>query len=150
MLGRSIQVAFISVVLCCTWVSAKADDERKPLEGYSCMGLKADKEVNDWVPGSLPNPLGGPDSPPVFSAPTEESKRLGYNYSPVIVKSPEVEVNGFVQIIRLTGEKGWIKKDVLVPYGMVLRKDGSTIMTKRRCVPTATSTGKIGFHFSNG
>lgn len=150
MFGRSIQIGLVSVVLCCTGVFAIADDERKPLEGYSCMGLKADKEVNDWVPGSLPKPLGGPDSPPVFSAPTEKSKRLGYNYSPVIVKWPEVEANGFVQIIRLTGEKGWIKKDVLVPYGMVLRKDGSTILTKRRCVPVSTSTGKIGFHFSNG
>ena len=131
-------------------VDASAIEAMKPLDGYVCMGLKSDKEFNDWVPGSLPAPPGGPDSPPVFAAPTEGSRRLGYNYSPVIVKRPLNEVNGYVEIVRLSGERGWIKRDVLAPYGTVMRTDGSIVKTDRQCAPIIKANGKIGFHFSNG
>jgi len=131
-------------------VGSYAVEAMKPLDGYACMGLKSDKEFNDWVPGSVAPPPGGPDSPPVFAEPTEGSRRLGYNYSPVIVKWPLNEVNGYVEIVRISGERGWIKKDVLVTYGTVVRKDGTTIKTNRHCTPIIKTDGKIGLHFANG
>jgi hypothetical protein len=126
--------------------SAVALTAVRPLDGYVCMGLKSDKEFNDWVPGSMPPKPGGPDDPPVFQAPSEESRLLGYNLSPVIVKWPMNEVAGFVQVLRLNGEKGWIKGDLLVPYGTVVRKDGTVIKKDKHCIPSMMSNGRIGFN----
>jgi hypothetical protein len=122
----------------------------KPLEGYVCMGLKSDKEFNDWVPGSMGPKPGGPEDPPVFQAPTEGSRLLGYNSSPVIVKWPVNEVGGFVEMLRLGGEKGWIKGDLLVPYGTVVRKDGTVIKKDKKCIPSLMSNGRIGFDIRAG
>ena len=123
----------------------------KPLEGYACMGLKSDKEFNDWVPGSLPPKPGSDVDPPVFTAPTEASKRIGFVSSPVIVAWPLNEVDGFVE--TLWGEKGlrgWIKGDLLVSFGTVVRKDGSVIKKVRTCKPSVMSNGLIGFDFGSG
>lgn len=121
----------------------------KPLPGYVCMGLKTDKEFNDWVPGSMPPKPGQPGYGgfPVFEIGTEHSKRLGFQESTAIVAWPLDEMNGFVRIIRNNGEKAWIHKDALVPFGTVIARNGHVVRLKRTCTPVVLSKDKIGYNF---
>ena len=51
-MGRFVKVIGIVIGLASVWTqSVQALTVVKPLEGYACMGLKSDKEFNDWVPG---------------------------------------------------------------------------------------------------
>lgn len=125
------------------WAVAQEKVVAKPLDGYVCMGLKTDKEISDWVPGSVAPKPGDPGFAgfPVFQSPTEESKQLGYQYSPAFVAWPEDEAGGFVRIIRINKEKAWIKKDALVAFGLVVGRDGHMVKLKRTCKPLISSWG---------
>lgn len=140
----------LAVSICCLqYAAAEYPTAVKPLAGYVCMGLKTDKEYNDWVPGSMPPKPGqrGFADFPVFQIGTEHSRQLGYQSSPVLVAWPEDEVDGFVRIIRINGERAWIHKDVLVPFGTALAKNGQVVKLKRTCMPLVMSNGSIGLHF---
>ena len=150
MFKRTIFV-LVSGCLLCVWAGwVEALEVVKLLDGYFCMGLKADKEVNDWVPVSLPPPQGGPNNPAVFEGPTEASARLGYTFSPVIVKEPLNEVNGFTEVLRINGQRGWVSSSLLVPYGTVVKPDGTSVKKTKHCRPSMMSNGKIGFDFGKG
>lgn len=142
------RVTIVAAVVGCLagiWMtSAQANTVVKPLEGYACMSLKASIKFNDWVRGSLPPPQGGPDNPPVYRAPTEDSERLGYQGGTVIVKWPLERANGFIEIIRApNGQRGWIAENLVVPYQKV-------VVHNATCVPILKSDGKIGFEFGHG
>lgn len=124
-------------------IPAKALNTGKPLEGYACMSLKAAIKPNNWVPGSLPPPQGGPDNPPVYQAPTENSERLGYQAGTVIVKWPLEKANGFIEIIRApNGQHGWIAENLVIPYQKV-------VVHNATCFPILKSDGQIGFEFGH-
>jgi hypothetical protein len=61
----------------------------------------------------------------------------------VFVAWPENEVDGFIKIVRMNKAKAWIRKDVLVPFGMVVGKDGRMVKQKRTCTPVEMSDGTI-------
>ncbi len=140
---------FVLVPMCIvggSWAVAQQRTVVKPLDGYVCMGLKTDKEFgDDWAPGSVPPKPGQPGFSgfPVFQSPTEGSKVLGYQVSTVFVAWPEDEVDGFIKIVRMNKEKAWIRKDILVPFGMVVGKDGRMVKQKRTCTPVEMSDGTI-------
>jgi hypothetical protein len=101
----------------------------KPLEGYKCMRVKIPEEKR-WDPLAVP---------PVFAAPTEESRQVGRAASVVLVKVPVNEVNGFIEILRV-GAKAppvWISAKVLSPWQ-------SNTVPPQRCVPSIMSNGMIG------
>jgi hypothetical protein len=119
---------------------ASAVESRKPLDGYACMSLKHEQTYNEWIASRrLPKPPGGPDEPPVYRAPTEESERVGYQTNLVIAKWPLDKVNGFVRI--LWGQKGipaWISADLIVPYH-------NAVKPSAKCTPLRMANGNISF-----
>jgi hypothetical protein len=76
------------------------------LVGFRCMSLTLTTEEG-WKPSSLP---------PVFAAPTEGSKQLGTGAGIIYVAWPLNKVNGFVDILRPNGERGWISEKMLKPF----------------------------------
>jgi len=54
--------------------------------------------------------------PPVFSAPSENSRKLGTQGGLVFVVWPLHNVSGYLEILRFNGERGWIAAKDTKPY----------------------------------
>ena len=55
-------------------------------------------------------------SPPVLAAPETSAPRIGYPSSIVFVRWSLVEENGYVEMVRLNGQSGWIQASHLQPW----------------------------------
>jgi hypothetical protein len=128
MFRGSIGIVTAGVLACLSTGQAVALTAVRPLEGYACMDLNlTDEEMRNF--GSLP---------PVFAAPKQESKKIGVATSTVFVVSPIREVNGFVEMLRLNGQRGWIASKML-------RSHRSIAVPPLPCTPSLMSNGKPGF-----
>ena len=117
--------------------SAQGLEAVKPIDGYKCMSLKV---------GALnvtqEDLFRGNGLPAVYAKPSEKSEQLGTNGKTIIVAWPLKEANGFVEILRLNGQRGWISEKVIKPYATANGSPGT-------CVPSIMSDGKIGFKFGS-
>jgi len=75
--------------------------------------------------------------PPVFAEPSRGATRIGYPSSVVFVRWPLVEKNGFVAMVRLNGQPGWIAGDHLQPWHPM---NGGNA----KCTPSLMSNGRLG------
>ena len=99
----------------------------RPVPGLACMMLD---------PRAL-EATRQEDAPPVLAEPNPNSIRLGYPTMIVFVKAPLREVNGYIAMVRLNGQSGWIAANHLQPWHSL---NGATA----RCTPMLMSNGLLG------
>jgi len=110
--------------------SAHALTAVRPIEGYVCMNLKwSGKQEDLWDESKLD---------PVYAAPSASAQKVGTVGSTTIVAFPSRVENGFAEILRLNGQKGWVQADRLLPYKVPGKPNA-------KCVPSIMSDGHIGF-----
>ena len=133
---------FVGCLLSC-WVGPALSFSEvtvvKPLSGYVCMSLKSAQKPNGWVTGALQKPFGGPDSPPVYSSPSTESARIGYEVTPIVnAVQPLETINGFLHIgWGQNAKSGWIDESLVMPYR-------SPANPNAKCAVVLLSNGRIG------
>ncbi len=76
--------------------------------------------------------------PAIYGAPSSSAQKVGTIGARAIVASPLHVENGFAEVLRLDGKKGWIKVDLLLPYP-------KSADPSKTCVPSYMSDGGIGF-----
>lgn len=117
---------FVLAALALTATSAYAGGPTvvRPLAGYVCTRLAVtEQQVLDphgtgiWI---LAEPRA--DAPRTTAAP-----------SVVFARNPMHTVNGFVEVVQITGRPGWIAANKIQPYEKTLS-----------CVPSLMSNGLIG------
>jgi hypothetical protein len=121
------------VVLTVSWALAPLSHAEpvhavRPLEGYVCMNLNlSEAEMRD------PNAA----RVPILTAPRSDSSVGTFATPIVIAKAPEHVVDGYAEVLQLTGKPGWIKADIILPYH-------SASDPYARCTPSLLSNGRIG------
>jgi hypothetical protein len=80
------------------------------LAGFQCY--KIDEKGLHITPK---DDFEGRGFPRVFAAPTSSSKQIGATSEIVYVAWPLVKQNGFLQILRLNGQLGWVAETTLIP-----------------------------------
>lgn len=99
----------------------------RPVPGLKCMSLDAASR----------SAMRQDELPPVLMSPDPNAAHIGYPTSIVFVKNPLHEKNGFVEMVRLNGETGWIAASHLEPWRPL--NGGSAT-----CTPSLMSNGKLG------
>lgn len=100
------------------------------LPGLSCMSLRvSDQQAMD--PTFVV---------PLHAQPSSAAPSIGRASSIVIVRSPQVEQDGFIAAVLFNGRAGWISAADLKPWV----NPGSN---GQRCIPSRMSDGSIGFDF---
>jgi hypothetical protein len=96
----------------------------KRLEGYACARLNATEAqmLDPHGTGIFIRMQPSPTAPVGTAAP-----------SVVFVRRPAHIVNGYAEVVQITGQPGWIEASKIKPF------DGLT-----RCVPSLMSNGRIG------
>lgn|SRR5208337_2842527 len=97
-------------------IPAIADTE-VPIKGYQCFGLNA--EALHLTPDDM---FAGKNLPKVLDAPSVDGKPIGTEGSLIYVTWPLKIENGFVQVLRMNGELGWLTEKAIRPMH---RADGS-------------------------
>jgi hypothetical protein len=96
-------------------------------DGYACMSLDPASEA-----ATSQSKL-----PPLFAEPSASSQQVGFPTGIVLVRTPRHEVNGFVEMLRMNGQKGWIN-------AQNLRVWHSPNGSAAKCQPAVLSNGRIG------
>ena len=95
----------------------------RPIEGYACSKLKvSEREAMD--------PRGGV---PIRTAPSASAAVGTLAPSVLLTKQPLHVVDGFVEVLQLTGQPGWIEQSRVAPFDSLAR-----------CVPSIMSNGRPG------
>lgn len=100
----------------------------KPIEGYACKSLVAtEAQMLDtrWA------------GVPILTEPDPAAPRGTIAAAIVIAKEPAHVVNGYAEVLQLTGQPGWIAVDKIKPYR-------SASNSYARCTPSVLSNGRIG------
>ena len=96
----------------------------RPLDGYVCMKLNVTE-------AEVLNPHGTGIF--ILVAPRPDSAHGTAAASVVLVREPKHLVDGYLEVLQLTGQPGWIAADKVRPFEKTLR-----------CVPSVLSNGRIG------
>ncbi len=124
-LSSLIPVAFYALA---TMSHAEPVHAAHPLDGYVCMNLNLpDAQMRDPSASRVP----------ILTAPRPDSPVGTLATSIVIAKAPEHVVNGYAEVLQLTGKPGWIKANMILPYH-------SASDPYARCTPSLLSNGRIG------
>ena len=101
----------------------------KPIEGYACKSLNATEAqmLDPRWPGV-----------PIQTEPSATAPRGTIAAATVIAKEPAHIVNGFAEVLQLTGQPGWIEVNKIKPYH-------SASNPFARCTPSVLSNGRLGF-----
>lgn len=122
--------------LIATWVPGTVRAEGlhaiRPLPGYVCMQLAL-------TSAQLLDPKVGV---PVRENPSRTAPIAGYAATTVIVQSPPQPQEGFLKVLRPSGDPGWIEAGYLKPWS-------NPYAPNARCVPSMMSNGKPGFGSGN-
>ncbi len=128
MLGSS---RIIALSLGCTLLllagQAQCLEAVRPIPGYVCMSLIPEDQLVT-VQSELP---------PVLAAPSPTAALVGYPSAIVFVKWPLHEAAGYVEMLRLNGQRGWIAASHLRPWRPLNN-------TNAKCVPSFMSDGGLG------
>jgi hypothetical protein len=102
----------------------------RPIPGYVCMALNlSDQQMMD---PSI--------HVPIRIAPSSEAATTGNAIATVIVAWPQREQNGYLQVLQLNGQTGWIRAQFLKPW----QNSGGN---GQRCYPSVMSNGRVGFYY---
>lgn len=113
----------IAALLASTSASAAGLYAVQPIPGYACSKLKVtEREAMD--------PHGGV---PIRSAPVASAPVAAMAASVLLTKQPLHVINGFVEVLRFTGDRGWIEQSRVAPFDPLAR-----------CVPSIMSNGRPG------
>ena len=99
-------LAIVGLSAAPTVLSAQGLTPVKPATGLACMSLDS-QSLAATEQRNLP---------PVLAAQETSAPGIGYPLSIVFVKWPLVEENGYVEMIRLNGQIGWIQASHLQPW----------------------------------
>jgi hypothetical protein len=99
----------------------------RPVPGLVCMSLDEQSLVATRQ-SSLP---------PVLAEPNPTARRIGYPTSIVFVRWPEVRENGYVAMVRLNGQPGWIEASHLRSWHPANGGNAT-------CTPSVMSNGLLG------
>jgi len=97
----------------------------RPLDGYVCMKLNVTE-------AEVLNPRGTGIF--ILVAPRPDAAHGTAAASVVLVREPKHFVDGYLEVMQLTGQPGWIAADKVKPVDKITR-----------CVPSVLSNGRIGF-----
>jgi hypothetical protein len=64
---------------------------------------------------------------------------VGYPGEIVLVRNPVQQQAGYVAVVRMNGQPGWIAGDKLQPWHAMNGRPG-------KCIPSLMSNGRIGTH----
>jgi hypothetical protein len=95
--------------------------------GLACM-LLDDQDLAATVQSQLP---------PIRSAPSPNAPAIGYPAEIVFVRVPVQEVSGYVAVVKLNAQPGWIEADQLQPWHAMNGRPG-------KCIPSLMSNGLLG------
>lgn len=126
---------YIAVVLgACLFrtVHAAGLTDVSPIPGYSCAQLALTGEQ------AMDPKIGIP----IRDTPSQQAPAVSYASSIVLVQEPARPTAGFVQVLRFTGQTGWIEAKWLRPWF-------NKFDPMARCVPSMMSNGKPGFGFTH-
>lgn len=98
-----------------------------PEPGLKCM-LLDDKALQASVQSQLP---------PIRSEPSADAPTIGYPVGIVLVRDPLQEQAGYVAVVRINGQPGWIEADRLQPWHAMNGRPG-------KCIPSLLSNGRVG------
>jgi hypothetical protein len=100
----------------------------RPLDGYVCMNLNlSEAQLLDFK---------GPRIP-ILVAPRPDAAVGTLAAAVVFAKSPPHVVNGYTEVLQLTGKPGWIETSKIVPYH-------SASNPYAHCTPSLMSNGRLG------
>lgn len=100
----------------------------RPIPGYVCMSLTLTEEQLQKQSAL----------PPIFAAPSATADVVASAVGTVFAKSPLHEENGFVEILRLNGQIGWIAAQYIGPWRPLNNPNA-------KCIPSIMSNGRPGF-----
>jgi hypothetical protein len=140
----------VALALALAVISSCAHAERlqpgSPLSGYQCYHI--DAEALKLTPEDA---WEGKGFPSVFKGPSEESGKLGVAAGVVFVAWPLQKENGFVQILRIGGDIGWISGSVIRPlYRDPGSKGGCILSWRGNLVQYALDPGANAWLFHDG
>lgn len=101
----------------------------KTLDGYACKSIAASEQQQrdtTWI------------GVPILIQPVASAQRGTVAAATVIAREPAHIVNGYAEVLQLTGQPGWIEADKIIPYR-------SRSNPFARCTPAVLSNGRIGF-----
>jgi hypothetical protein len=96
----------------------------RPIAGYVCMRLSVTE-------AEVLNPRGTGIF--ILTAPRPDAAHGTTAPGVVFVRQPQELVDGYLKVLQLTGQPGWIAADKVRPFDEM-----------RRCVPSMMSNGRIG------
>lgn len=102
----------------------------RSLEGFKCM-------MPNMTEAQM---LHDPNSPSIMQQPSSGAREIGQTAAQVIVYDPVRTENGFVEVLALSGQSGWVQSSQLIPYRSVSNPSA-------RCIPSMMSNGRPGFAF---
>ena len=116
------------------------------LEGYQCYHINAQalklKPEEAW---------NGEGFPPVFKEPSQGADQLGVASGVVYVAWPLEKENGFLRVLRMGGESGWISADAVKPlYRDPGSKGGCTLSWRGNRIQFHLDPGAKAWLFPNG
>jgi hypothetical protein len=108
-------------------IASKAATVVRPEPGLACM-LLDDHDLAATVQSQLP---------PIRSAPSASAPAIGYPAEIVFVREPVQEKAGYVAVVKLNAQPGWIEASKLQPWHAMNGRPG-------RCIPSLMSNGLLG------
>jgi len=121
---KQIIAALIAAVALAPSIHAEPIHAVRPIEGYVCMRLNVTE-------AEALNPRGTGIF--ILTDPRPDAARGTTAPGVVFVRQPRELVNGYLNVLQLTGQPGWIAADQVRPFDET-----------RRCVPSMMSNGRIG------
>lgn len=128
---RHLSLAILTATMVGNATASHAQGLRavRPLSGYTCMSLNLS-----------PDRIRDPSTVvPVRQSPVLNAPIVAGAASTMIVPAPPRVTNGFIQVLRLNGQLGWMQTNALRPWK-------SRIDPSAECVPSLMSDGKPGFN----
>lgn len=117
---------FLTVVAACLAIDAHAQSIQvvRPVPGFVCKKLNITEH-------EAMSPNGGGVT--IRTAPSATAPVGALAPSVLFVRTPEHIVSGFVEVMRIDGQLGWIEQSRVKPFDPTAR-----------CVPSLMSNGRIG------
>lgn len=101
------------------------------LQGYTCMMLNMTSEQM----------MDFDNLPPIRSEPSPAARQIGVASETVIVATPRREAGGYIQVLHMNGQPGWLEANKVKPWR-------SANNAAARCTPAMMSNGRPGFDYS--
>ena len=122
---RKVVLGLIAAGALASSVRAEPVYAVRPIDGYVCMKLNVTE-------AEVLNPRGTGIF--ILTAPRPDAAHGTTAASVVLVRDPQNRVDGYLEVLQLTGQPGWIAADKVKPFDKITR-----------CVPSMLSNGRIGF-----